>query len=97
MPKYQLTNAADEDLAELYSYSFIEFGERRADAYFESLEDCLQLLAGNPQLGVSVTRLRRKYLRFVHERHTIYYKKSRSGILIVRILGPGMSAERNLP
>ena len=97
MPKYQLTNAADEDLAELYSYSFIEFGERRADAYFESLEDCLQLLAGNPQLGVSVTRLRRKYLRFVHERHTIYYKKSRSEILIVRILGPGMSAERNLP
>ena len=86
MPKYLLTNAADEDLAELYSYSFIEFGERRGDAYFESLDDCLQLLAGNPQLGVSVTRLRRKYLRYVHERHTIYYKKSRREILLSKFL-----------
>lgn len=97
MPSYQLTNAADEDLVELYTYSFLEFGEHRADAYFESLDDCLQRLADNPQLGMDVTGLRRDYYRFVHQRHSIYYKKSRSGILIVRILGPGMSAERNLP
>ena len=46
MPKYQLTNAADEDLYDLYSYAFVEFGEHRADAYFESLENCLQRLVG---------------------------------------------------
>ena len=97
MPDYQLTNAADEDLLELYTYSFLEFGERRADAYFESLEDCLQRLSENPQLGMDVAMLRRKYYRFVHQRHSIYFMKSRSGILVVRILGPGMSAERNLP
>jgi toxin ParE1/3/4 len=97
VPSYQLTNAADEDLVELYTYSFLEFGEHRAEAYFELLEDCLQRLAANPQLGVGVTGLRRDYYRFVHQRHSIYYKKSRSGILVVRILGPGMSAERNLP
>lgn len=97
MPKYQLSTAADEDLAELYAYSFMEFGELRADAYFDSLEDCLQRLAEKPQLGIDVTALRRNYYRFVHQRHSIYYKKSRSGILVMRILGPGMSAERNLP
>ena len=97
MPKYQLTNAADEDLADLYSYSFVEFGESRADAYFESLEDCLQRLAKNPQLGMNVSGLRRNYFRFVHQQHSIYYKRSRSGIRIVRILGPGMSADKNLP
>jgi toxin ParE1/3/4 len=97
VPKYQLTNAADEDLSELYTYSFLEFGELRADAYFESLEDCLQRLTENPQLGMNVNGLRRNYYRFVHQRHSVYYKKSRSGILVVRILGPGMSAERNLP
>lgn len=58
MPKYQLTNAADEDLYDLYSYSFIEFGEHRADAYFESLENCLQRLAENPKLGMDVSGLR---------------------------------------
>ncbi|MCH8307937.1 MAG: type II toxin-antitoxin system RelE/ParE family toxin [Proteobacteria bacterium] len=58
MPKYQLTNAADEDLYDLYSYSFVEFGEHRADAYFESLENCLQRLAENPKLGMDVSGLR---------------------------------------
>jgi len=58
VPKYQLTNAADEDLYDLYSYSFVEFGEHRADAYFESLENCLQRLAENPKLGMDVSGLR---------------------------------------
>lgn len=97
MPRYQLTNAADQDLSDIYAYSFVEFGEKRADAYFESLEECLQRLAENPKLGMDIGSLRLKYLRFVHQRHSIYYKKSRSGILVVRVLGPGMSQDRNLP
>ncbi len=97
MPEYQLSKAADAELSELYTYSFSEFGELRADAYFESLENCLQKLAGQPQLGMNVTALRKDYMRFVHQRHSIYYKRLRAGIFVVRILGPGMSAERNLP
>jgi len=58
VPKYQLTNAADEDLYDLYSYAFVEFGEHRADAYFESLENCLQRLAENPKRGMDVSGLR---------------------------------------
>lgn len=97
MPRYELTNTADEDLSAIYAYSFMEFGENRADAYFESLEECLKRLAENPKLGMDVGSLRRRYFRFVHQRHSIYYKKSRSGILVVRVLGPGMSEDRNLP
>lgn len=97
MPKYQLSKAADADLTELYTFSFAEFGEYRADAYFQSLENCLQKLAEQPQLGLNVSAIRNDYMRFVHQRHSIYYKRIRSGILVVRILGPGMSAERNLP
>ena len=58
MPKYQLTNAADEDLYDLYSYALVEFGEHRADAYFESLKNCLQRLTENPKLGMDVSGLR---------------------------------------
>ena len=87
MPEYQLSNAAEDDLTELYTFSFMEFGEVRADAYFESLEDCLIRLAEKPHLGMRVGHLRRNYHRFVHQRHSIYYKKSKSGIFVVRI-GP---------
>ena len=97
MPDYRLTAAADADLSDIYAYTFLEFGERRAEAYFESLEDCLNRLASNPQLGRDVTLLREGYRLFVHKRHSIYYKSATSGILVVRVLGPGMTAELNLP
>ena len=97
MPEYRLSNAAEQDLEEIYAYSFAEFGERRADAYFESLEDCLQRLAEQPSLGMDASALREDYSRFVHQKHSVYYQTAKPGILVVRILGPGMSTDRNLP
>lgn len=83
MPKYELSLAADGDLTELYSYTYTEFGEAQADAYFESLEECLTRLAENPRLGRDVAILRKGYRRFVHKRHSIYYNKTRSGIRVI--------------
>lgn len=97
MPKYELTQAADADLTDLYTFTFFEFGELQADAYFQSLEECLMHLAENPRVGLGVSSVREGYRRFVHKRLSIYYKQIRSGIRVVRILGPGMSPERNLP
>lgn len=97
MADYRLSNAAERDLEEIYTYSYSEYGERRADAYFESLENCLLRLAQHPLLGVDISSLRKGYFRFVHQRHSIYCTKHTAGIFIVRILGPGMSVGRNLP
>ena len=97
MTEYRLSKAAEQDLEEIYTYSFREFGERRADAYFQSLENCLEHLSVQPRLGVDASSLRKNYFRYVHQRHSIYFRQSSVGILIIRILGPGMSAERNLP
>ena len=97
MADYQLSNAAEQDLEEIYAYSFSEFGEDRADAYFQSLETCLERLAERPHLGMRVPMVRKDYSRFVHQRHTVYFKISITGIFVVRILGPGMSVDRNLP
>ena len=97
MRKYQLSEAADKDLSDIYIYSYGEFGERQADAYFESLEATLSRLSENPMLGVGVDSLRQGYRRLVHKKHSIYYKTTRSGVLIVRILGPGMATEPHLP
>lgn len=95
MLKYELSRAADRDLDDIYVYTFREFGVLQADVYFESLEDCLTKLAENPLLGVDASNVRAGYRRFVHQRHTLYYRKIRTGVRIVRILGPGMSVERS--
>lgn len=97
MRRYSLSDAADEDLSDIYTYSFFEFGERQADAYFQSLEESLSRLAENPGLGREVASLRAGYRIFVHKRHSIYYKQIRSGISVVRVLGPGMVPDRHLP
>ena len=96
MLKYELSRAADRDLDDIYVYMFREFGVLQADVYFESLEACLAKLAENPLLGVDATNVRAGYRRFVHQRHTLYYRKIRPGVRIVRILGPGMSVERSI-
>lgn len=96
MRKYELSRAADRDLDEIYLYTFREFGALQADAYFESLEECLTRLGENPLLGIDASNVRRGYRRFVHQRHTLYYRKSKSGVTIIRILGPGMSVERSI-
>lgn len=96
MRKYELSRAADHDLDDIYVYTFREFGVLQADVYFESLEECLSKLAENPLLGVDAGNVRAGYRRFVHQRHTVFYKKARVGIRIIRILGPGMFIERSM-
>jgi toxin ParE1/3/4 len=96
VPSYELSQAADSDLTEIYTYTFREFGERQAGSYFASLEACLERLAEQPLLGVDVGWLRAGYRLFVHDQHSIYYKPGPPYLLVVRILGPGMSAELHL-
>ncbi|HEX4999781.1 MAG TPA: type II toxin-antitoxin system RelE/ParE family toxin [Terriglobia bacterium] len=96
MPKYRLSEAADKDLSDIYEYTYREFGELQADTYFTALEELLSKLGNNPKLGVEVSALREGYRRFVHKRHAIYYTTDRRGIFVVRILGPGMTAERHI-
>jgi toxin ParE1/3/4 len=94
--KYELSRAAARDLDDIYIYTFRDFGALQADAYFESLEECLTRLGENPLLGVDASNVRTGYRRFVHQRHTLFYRKSKSGVRVVRILGPGMSVERSI-
>jgi toxin ParE1/3/4 len=94
--KYELSRAADRDLDDIYVYTFRQFGPLQADVYFESLEECLNKLAENPLLGIDATNIRAGYRRFVHQRHTLYYRKIKAGVRIMRVLGPGMSIERAL-
>jgi toxin ParE1/3/4 len=94
--KYELSRAADRDLDDIYVYTYRQFGPLQADVYFESLEECLGKLAENPLLGIDASNIRAGYRRFVHQRHTLYYKKIKAGVRIMRVLGPGMSVERSL-
>ena len=95
MGNYILSQAADLDLKDIYRFTFTEFGERQADGYFKALEECLTRLATNPRMGREAAHLRKGYRIFIHRRHSIYYQQCEHDILVVRVLGPGMLAERH--
>lgn len=96
MARYELTQAAERDLDEIYSYSFRQFGEARADAYFVALEDCLVRLAESPRLGRSIDRLRAGYRRFESQSRVIFYRETANGILVVRVLHERMYFDRHM-
>lgn len=96
MADYELSGKADEDLVEIYIYSFQKFGEAKADAYFLSLEECFSLLAEQPGIGRNIDHIRKGYLRHEHGRHSIFFMKNRKGITIVRVLHQHMDADFRL-
>lgn len=48
---YRLTRKAQRDLENVYRYSLQNFGEAKADEYFDGLSDFFTLLAEHPFMG----------------------------------------------
>ena len=92
---YSLSNKANEDLDSILDYSIINFGVDVMIDYHNSLENCFEILANNPNLGTEVEHIRPEYLCFQHRSHSIFYKKEKNGILIVRLLHKNMNAPQH--
>ena len=96
MAHYELSELSDRDLGEIYAYTFRQFGEAQADAYFSALEDCLIRLAESPRLGRAIDHIRVGYRRFEHRSHVIFYRETERGVLVVRVLHERMDPDRHL-
>ena len=96
MARYELSNAADRDLTDIYIYSYQQFGEAAADRYFSDLEACFTRLSEFPRLGRSIDQIRPGYFRFEHQSHTVFYMLTDFGVRIVRVLHEAMDPERHL-
>jgi toxin ParE1/3/4 len=51
MRKYRLTPTAKSDFVEIWNYSVETWGEKQAEKYLQDIEDTLNQLAANPELG----------------------------------------------
>jgi toxin ParE1/3/4 len=87
---------AKEDLLGIGDYTVRTWSEAQAVRYLGSLEECVEMLARNPALGRKCDWIRSGLLLFEKERHVIFYRKKRNGILIVRILHQSMLPEERL-
>ncbi len=93
---YRLSKEAANDIDNILTYSITHFGLENAEAYYQSLDNCLELLGRNPEMGTAVDDLRKAYRCFQHESHIIFYIPREQDILIVRILHTHMDHDRHL-
>ena len=92
---FRLTREAEDDVADIYRYSFENFGEAQADSYHDGLEGCFRLLADSPRLGRDYAFLRPGLRRYEHESHSVYYRAEDAGILVLRVLHQRMDPARH--
>ena len=96
MGNYQLTNKADTELDKIYEYSILNFGVQQADKYFDTMQQVFHHLADNPLLGRSCDHLKEGYRRHEHKHHIIFYKPTKTGVLILHILGASQASAKHL-
>lgn len=86
MPKYRLTQQAENDLLNIALYGIEQFGVERSRRYYNKLKERFDKLAEQPELYPLVEHIRKEYRRSVCGVHSIYYKIDQDGVEIVRVL-----------
>jgi toxin ParE1/3/4 len=96
MPEYRLSPAAGRDLADIWRYTKKQWGKEQANRYILALKTMCADLAEAPQQAQLCAYIRPGYRRRSMEHHIIYFKTTRYGIAVVRILHQRMDAMRHL-
>lgn len=92
----KLSLDAERDIEEIYTYSLINFGERKAEQYYQKLESKLLSIAETPYLGRDFGFVKTGVYRSNYISHSIYYQLIPSGILVLRVLHQQMDPARHL-
>jgi toxin ParE1/3/4 len=95
-PHFQFTDKAERDLDGIINYTVQEWGASQANTYLDCLESRAQLLAENPDLGITRETISEGLLSFPYESHILYYEKHARGIVLVRILHQHMDPLKHL-
>ncbi len=80
----------------IWLYSLTEWGAKRADTYIDDLTAAFEFLSNSPKAGTSCENLRSGYRKYPVVRHVLYYRETRYGIEIIRVLHDRMLAIKHL-
>ena len=83
---YTKSKRTDQDIKQLTKRSMADFGELQTDKYLSGLEETLELLAENPELGRACDNLHKGYRRHEYQSHIIFYRIRKNDIFITRII-----------
>mgnify|MGYP002783929780 CR=1 FL=1 len=94
--KYRITEAAYNDLSDIYLYTFQNWSENQASKYFESIIEEIQLFSENPEKAKPMPKVGADFFYFRVLSHYVFFKKNRETIEVVRILHKMMDFSQHL-
>jgi toxin ParE1/3/4 len=96
MRRLVVSDRADADLREIWSYSFKTWGEAQADRYLDQPDDGLQGCRIDPERGRPRDDVRAGYWSLLNRRHVAFYTFTDDGVLIQRVLHSSMDPALHL-
>ncbi len=96
MGSYTLSGEADADVQSIAEESVKRWGLARAEKYIMALHETFGRLAEFPNMGRDASHVRSGYMRIESGSHSVFYRKTESGVLIVCVLHKHMDFERHL-
>ena len=96
MPQILKSHLAEEDLINIWRYTYRNRGVEQADFYLNDLDQSLHLLAKSPELARLREELNPPVRIHRHNHHLLVYKIIDSGIRLIRVLHESMDIENQL-
>ena len=94
MYKVHIQKRAQQDLKNIWQYSFQNWGQRQADAYYDELKKGMEMILENPKIGIVCDDIRRGYRQYQINHHIVFYRLTPTNIHVVRVLGEKMDMKR---
>lgn len=91
-----LSKDAEQDIADIYVYSFQQFGEAQAESYHQTLVDHFDSLVRNPAMGRDFSFVKENIRRTHCASHAVYYQLIGRDVLVLRVLHQSRDPARHL-
>ncbi|KGL62757.1 type II toxin-antitoxin system RelE/ParE family toxin [Polaribacter sp. Hel1_85] len=97
MFKISFRQKANEDLNNIWNYTYENWSEIQADKYYATIKFACLEIGKNPDLGKVYNGINRNLLGLKSEKHIIFYSStSKNEIEIIRILHERMDLKNRL-
>lgn len=90
MLKIHKQRKAEQDLLNIWLYTFENWGVNQADSYLDQIEGAIKSIAVHPNLGINVDKIRKTYKKYHVKQHIVFFKVTKTKIQVVRVLNNAM-------
>lgn len=96
MAEIDFTHEAERDLINIFLYGIEHFGPVHAERYLETINAKIEIAAEHPDFGTDYGFVVGGVRRYEAVSHAVYYRSTRTGILVLRVLHGRMDPARHL-